>query len=168
MPQTPVDLHALHTIMCLPLTAKLHVRPFNSVVWHVVRTLKISYICHWNNCRLKGRGTHFVCEYCGSTCKNGYSQVKQVPRPFSWQLFDHEQIDSCEQVRRCAWVVRTVCILRMFCACRFMFALIYADFVGIHNARPLSVLQIFADVRAKYSKTGLKKWLGYLSPIVYI
>jgi len=79
------------------------------------RSLACSHesICSWlNNHQLKGRGTHFVREYCWITCKDGYSQVKWVPCPFSWWLFNHKQIDSCGRVRRCAWAVRTV--IRMY------------------------------------------------------
>jgi len=74
------------------------------------RTHSHESICSWlDNHQLK---SHFVCKYCWSTWKDGYSQVKWVPRPFSWQLFNHEQIDSCERVRRCAWAVPyTVCSL---------------------------------------------------------
>jgi len=56
-----------------------------------------------NYCSVKGCGTHFVYKYCWSTSKNGYSQAKWVPHPFSQWLFNHEKINLCERVRHWSW-----------------------------------------------------------------
>jgi len=70
------------------------------------RTHMHKSICSWlNHCWVKGRGTHFSHEYCWSTCKDENSQVKWVPHPFFWQLFNCKQIDSCVRVRCCTWAV---------------------------------------------------------------
>jgi len=54
----------------------------------------------------RGCGTHFTLEYLALQVLQQYSQAKWVPRLFTRQLLNHEQIDSCVRLQCCplAWM----------------------------------------------------------------